>query len=178
MRLEFFHHCQSRRQIVCRFKFSQGCQRLEQGCQQEIKYQPNGNIDWTTEAGQYTYDPSHPHAVQTVADVDSAPVRIDGPLIETHSRFPQRVNAGFMQIVDRNRIRLRVYERGAGETLACGTGACAAVVAGRVHGLRVAARSSTRSASSSRLITNALPVWRWQFRQWQQLTNSGSEVSR
>ncbi len=72
----------------------------------------------------------NPHAVQEVADVDTAPVRTQGPLIEHHPRFPKRVNAGFMQVVDRGRIRLRVWERGAGETLACGTGACAAVVAG------------------------------------------------
>lgn len=72
----------------------------------------------------------NPHAVQIVADLDAAPVATEGPLIERHERFPQRVNAGFMQIVDRHAIRLRVYERGAGETLACGTGACAAVVAG------------------------------------------------
>ncbi len=72
----------------------------------------------------------NPHAVQEVIDVDTAPVAHDGPLIETYARFPQRVNAGFMQILDRNRIRLRVFERGAGETLACGTGACAAVVSG------------------------------------------------
>ncbi len=72
----------------------------------------------------------NPHAVQQVADVDAAPVRSQGPLIEHHPRFPKRVNAGFMQVVDRGRIRLRVWERGAGETLACGTGACAAVVAG------------------------------------------------
>ncbi|MBC5786065.1 diaminopimelate epimerase [Ramlibacter sp. USB13] len=72
----------------------------------------------------------NPHAVQEVADVDRAPVAKQGPLIEHHSRFPKRVNAGFMQVVDRGRIRLRVFERGAGETLACGTGACAAVVAG------------------------------------------------
>ncbi len=72
----------------------------------------------------------NPHAVQVVDDVDTAPVLEQGPLIEHHARFPRRVNAGFMQIVDRSRIRLRVYERGAGETLACGTGACAAVVAG------------------------------------------------
>ena len=72
----------------------------------------------------------NPHAVQIVPEVDAAPVAIDGPLIEQHRRFPARVNAGFMQIVDRHAIRLRVYERGAGETLACGTGACAAVVAG------------------------------------------------
>jgi len=77
----------------------------------------------------------NPHAVQLVTDVDSAPVLQDGPLIEHHSRFPRRVNAGFMQVVDRNHIRLRVYERGAGETLACGTGACAAVVAGIRMGL-------------------------------------------
>ncbi|WP_374344406.1 diaminopimelate epimerase [Azonexus sp.] len=72
----------------------------------------------------------NPHAVQVVADVETAPVGAHGPLIEKHERFPQRVNAGFMQIVDRHTIRLRVYERGAGETLACGTGACAAAVAG------------------------------------------------
>jgi diaminopimelate epimerase len=72
----------------------------------------------------------NPHAVQTVADVDSAPVTSEGPLIERHPRFPRRVNAGYMQILSRSRIRLRVWERGAGETLACGTGACAAVVAG------------------------------------------------
>ena len=77
----------------------------------------------------------NPHAVQRVDDVDRAPVAILGPLIERHPSFPQRVNAGFMQIVDRATIRLRVYERGAGETLACGTGACAAVVAGRRLGL-------------------------------------------
>ncbi|MBD5801212.1 Diaminopimelate epimerase [Azoarcus sp. Aa7] len=72
----------------------------------------------------------NPHAVQVVADVDAAPVAAQGPLIENHARFPARVNAGFMEVVDEHRIRLRVYERGAGETLACGTGACAAVVAG------------------------------------------------
>jgi len=72
----------------------------------------------------------NPHAVQIVADVDAAPVESIGPQVEGHAQFPRRVNAGFMQIVDRGHIRLRVYERGAGETLACGTGACAAVVAG------------------------------------------------
>lgn len=77
----------------------------------------------------------NPHAVQVVADVDTAPVLQQGPLIESHPRFPRRVNAGFMQIVDRHSIRLRVYERGAGETLACGTGACAAVVVGIRRGL-------------------------------------------
>jgi len=77
----------------------------------------------------------NPHAVQIVPDVDRAPVATQGPLIERHPRFPRRVNAGYMQIVDRAHIRLRVYERGAGETPACGTGACAAVVAGRQRGL-------------------------------------------
>ncbi|MDR3299724.1 MAG: diaminopimelate epimerase [Candidatus Accumulibacter sp.] len=77
----------------------------------------------------------NPHAVQVVADSDAAPVAAQGPLIEAHPRFPQRVNAGFMQVVGRQRIRLRVFERGAGETLACGTGACAAVVAGILRGL-------------------------------------------
>ena len=77
----------------------------------------------------------NPHAVQVVADVDTAPVAQQGPLIESHPAFPERVNAGFMQIVDRGQIRLRVYERAAGETLACGTGACAAVVAGIRLGL-------------------------------------------
>jgi diaminopimelate epimerase len=72
----------------------------------------------------------NPHAVQEVPDVDHAPVDRQGPLIERHSRFPRRVNAGFMEIRQRGRIKLRVWERGAGETLACGTGACAAVVAG------------------------------------------------
>ena len=71
----------------------------------------------------------NPHAVQIVSDVETAAVETQGPQIERHARFPRRVNAGFVQIVDRRRVRLRVYERGAGETLACGTGACAAVVA-------------------------------------------------
>ena len=77
----------------------------------------------------------NPHAVQRVDDVDTAPVAAQGPLIEHHPRFPQRVNAGFMQVIDRANIKLRVFERGAGETLACGTGACAAVVAGIRLGL-------------------------------------------
>ena len=72
----------------------------------------------------------NPHAVQEVPDVDAAPVTTQGPQIEHHPRFPNRVNAGFLQMVDRSHVRLRVWERGAGETLACGTGACAAVVAG------------------------------------------------
>ena len=72
----------------------------------------------------------NPHAVQIVDDVEATPVEKLGPLIEHHPRFPKRVNAGFMQIMDRQHIRLRVYERGSGETLSCGTGACAAVVSG------------------------------------------------
>jgi diaminopimelate epimerase len=72
----------------------------------------------------------NPHAVQIVADIDSAPVETEGPSIEAYAAFPAKVNAGFMQIVDQHHIRLRVFERGAGETLACGTGACAAAVAG------------------------------------------------
>jgi diaminopimelate epimerase len=77
----------------------------------------------------------NPHAVQVVDDAESAPVLSDGPIIEHHPRFPKRVNAGFMQVIDRHHIRLRVFERGAGETLACGTGACAAVVSGINRGL-------------------------------------------
>jgi len=77
----------------------------------------------------------NPHAVQTVSNVDTAAVTTDGRAIERHRRFRDRVNAGFMQIVDRHCIRLRVWERGAGETLACGTGACAAVVSGIRRGL-------------------------------------------
>ena len=77
----------------------------------------------------------NPHAVQVVPDVDAAPVDTQGPLIENHAQFPRRVNAGYLQVVDRGHIRLRVWERGAGETLACGTGACAAVVAGIRRGL-------------------------------------------
>jgi diaminopimelate epimerase len=77
----------------------------------------------------------NPHAVQVVAEVEGAPVATQGPRIEHHPRFPGRVNAGYMQVLDRHRIRLRVWERGAGETLCCGTGACAAVVSGIRLGL-------------------------------------------
>ena len=77
----------------------------------------------------------NPHAVQVVPDIERAPVASEGPLIERHPRFPRRVNAGYFEVVSRRHIRLRVYERGAGETLACGTGACAAVVAGISRGL-------------------------------------------
>ena len=77
----------------------------------------------------------NPHAVITVPSVNSAPVLEVGPLVERHPRFPEGVNVGFMEIVTRKKIRLRVFERGVGETKACGTGACAAVVAGRLQGL-------------------------------------------
>jgi len=77
----------------------------------------------------------NPHAVQVVDDVETAPVAQTGPQIEHHPRFPKRVNAGFLQVLDRQHVKLRVFERGAGETLACGTGACAAVVAGIRRGL-------------------------------------------
>jgi len=72
----------------------------------------------------------NPHAVQCIADVDQAPVTVEGAEIERHPRFPQRVNAGFLQVLDSHHAKLRVWERGVGETLACGTGACAAAVAG------------------------------------------------
>lgn len=92
----------------------------------------------------------NPHAVQVVDDADNAPVADMGPQIEQHPRFPNRVNAGFMQVLGRDHVKLRVYERGAGETLACGTGACAAVVAGIRRGLldspvRVSARGGELS---------------------------------
>ncbi len=94
----------------------------------------------------------NPHAVLVVDDTEQAPVATLGPQIEGHARFPKRVNAGFMQVLDRHHIRLRVYERGAGETLACGTGSCAAVVAGIRRGLldspvRVSARGGELSVS-------------------------------
>jgi|TARA_Y100000310_G_C20698483_1_gene827438 diaminopimelate epimerase len=77
----------------------------------------------------------NPHAVLLVEDVDTASVKTLGPVLETHARFPQGVNVGFMEVIDRKNIRLRVYERGTGETRACGSGACAAVVTGRLQGL-------------------------------------------
>jgi diaminopimelate epimerase len=94
----------------------------------------------------------NPHAVQVVADVAAAPVAIQGPLLEHHRRFPGRVNAGYMQVLDRRRVALRVWERGAGETLSCGTGACAAVVTGILRGLldspvRVDTRGGTLTIS-------------------------------
>jgi diaminopimelate epimerase len=90
----------------------------------------------------------NPHAVQIVADLEAAPVATQGPAIECHIRFPKRVNAGYMQVVDSRHIRLRVYERGVGETLACGTGACAAVVAGiRLGWLGATVRVDTRGGT-------------------------------
>jgi len=95
---------------------------------------------WPVSLGDYDVNLAvlsmgNPHAVQVVADVDSGVVASQGPMIEAHSRFPRKVNAGFMQVISRTHIKLRVHERGAGETLACGTGACAAVVAGIRLGL-------------------------------------------
>ena len=92
----------------------------------------------------------NPHAVQVVDDVDAQDLEVTGPRIEHHPRFPRRVNAGYMQVVDRQHVKLRVYERGAGETLACGTGACAAAVAGIRRGLldspvRISARGGELS---------------------------------
>lgn len=90
----------------------------------------NGATRWISAVSM-----GNPHAVQVVDDAEAYPVLEEGPFVERHPRFPQRVNAGFMQIVSRNEVKLRVYERGAGETLACGTGACAAVAAGIRRGL-------------------------------------------
>jgi diaminopimelate epimerase len=89
----------------------------------------NGREVWLTAVSM-----GNPHAVQQVDDVEAAPVLIDGPAIERHPRFANRVNAGYMQVLDPHTIRLRVWERGAGETLACGSGACAAAVAGIERG--------------------------------------------
>ena len=92
----------------------------------------------------------NPHAVQVVDDIETAPIASDGPYIEAHASFPKRVNAGFMQVLDRGHIKLRVYERGSGETLACGSGACAAVVAGIQRGLLDAGvRVTTRGGEMS-----------------------------
>ena len=99
----------------------------------------NGFALWPVEAAGQRVElgvlsMGNPHAVQRVVDVEAAPVAVLGPAIETHARFPQRVNAGFLQVIDATHVALRVHERGAGETLACGTGACAAVVAGIRYG--------------------------------------------
>lgn len=97
-------------------------------------------VTYAVEALGNTHDISavsmgNPHAVLVVDNVKSAPVETLGPVLESHPRFPARVNVGFMQVVSRSEINLRVFERGVGETLACGTGACGAVVAGRLRGL-------------------------------------------
>ncbi len=108
---------------------------------QDIPFQADAeSVSYDLALAEQTLDISavsmgNPHAVLLVNKVDSAPVDTLGPLIESHERFPRRVNAGFMQMVSPTEINLRVYERGAGETLACGTGACAAVVAGRLRQL-------------------------------------------
>lgn len=105
----------------------------------------NGKTLWISAVSM-----GNPHAVQVIDDANTAPVLQDGPVIEHHPRFPKRVNAGFMQIVNRRQINLRVFERGAGETLACGTGACAAVVAGIRRGLLDSpVRVSTRGGELS-----------------------------
>lgn len=102
----------------------------------EIPFQADAEaLAYPLKVGQHTIEIAavsmgNPHAVLRVNDLDTAPVDILGPAIESHQRFPQRVNAGFMQVLTPHDVRLRVYERGAGETLACGTGACAAAVAG------------------------------------------------
>ncbi|SDU36478.1 diaminopimelate epimerase [Halopseudomonas salegens] len=107
----------------------------------EVPFQADAEADiYALSVGQQTLDVAalsmgNPHCVTVVDDLDSVGVEQLGPLIENHPRFPQRVNAGFMQLLDPQHIRLRVYERGAGETLACGTGACAAAVAGIRQGL-------------------------------------------
>jgi diaminopimelate epimerase len=103
----------------------------------------------------------NPHAVQIVDDVETAPVELTGPLIEHHARFPNRVNAGFMQVIDRRHVKLRVFERGVGETLACGTGACAAAVAGIRRGVldspvRIDARGGQLAISWA---GEGQPVW-------------------
>ncbi len=108
----------------------------------DLKAEPMGDFERWPLALPYAGDVpvavlsmGNPHAVLVVEDVQTASVQAWGPWIESHERFPQRVNAGFLQVVNRREVRLRVYERGAGETLACGTGACAAVVAGIRLGL-------------------------------------------
>ena len=107
--------------------------RLVQAC--EVWQLPLSTTDASDVAHVAVVSMGNPHAVQVVENIDTAPVLTQGPLIENHPLFPNRVNAGFMQIVSRELVRLRVFERGAGETLACGTGACAAVVAGIRMGL-------------------------------------------
>ena len=109
---------------------TQGLEGRKEGADTLWPLDVDGETHWISAVSM-----GNPHAVQVVDDVEAYPVLSAGPLIEQHARFPNRVNAGFMQIVDRNSVKLRVYERGAGETLACGTGACAAVAAGIRRGL-------------------------------------------
>jgi diaminopimelate epimerase len=121
----------------------------------EIPFAGNDDVIQPLAVGDRSFDVTavsmgNPHCVQVVDDVDAFPVGQYGPLIERHARFPQRVNAGFMQVLDRRAVRLRVYERGAAETLACGTGACAAAVAGIRRGLLDSpVRVSTRGGDLS-----------------------------
>jgi diaminopimelate epimerase len=109
---------------------SAGLQGKTEGIDTLWPMEVNGRTSWISVVSM-----GNPHAVQVVGNVESAPVVADGAQIERHPRFLNRVNAGFMQIIDRHRISLRVFERGVGETLACGTGACAAAVAGIRRGL-------------------------------------------
>ena len=109
---------------------TKGLQGRREGADTLWPLDVNGTTRWISVVSM-----GNPHAVQVVDDVEAFPVLVEGPVIERHARFPQKVNAGFMQIVGRCEINLRVYERGAGETLACGTGACAAVAAGIRRGL-------------------------------------------
>jgi diaminopimelate epimerase len=109
---------------------------------QGLQAEPMGNFERWPLALPYAGDVpvavlsmGNPHAVMLVDDVKTAPVQAWGPMVERHERFPQRVNAGFLQVISRTEVKLRVFERGTGETLACGTGACAAVVAGIRLGL-------------------------------------------
>ena len=103
----------------------------------------------------------NPHAVRIIQSISQAPVLSEGPMIESHPRFPNRVNVGYMKIIDRNHIKLRVYERGSGETLACGTGACAAVVTGiRLNLLATIVKVSTRGGDLTiRWEGSGKPVW-------------------
>lgn len=107
-----------------------GLEGMEEGRDTLWPLDINGKTTWMSVVSM-----GNPHAVQVVEEVHGAAVHLDGTVIEHHPRFPKRVNAGFMQVIDRHQIKLRVFERGAGETLACGTGACAAVVAGIRRGL-------------------------------------------
>ncbi len=153
--LRFVHdqHLTSKREIVVETRSGLISPRLEQDGRVTVNmgapiFEParipfqggSGTASEPLEVAGETLDISalsmgNPHAVQLVDNIEQARVNELGPLIEHHPRFPQRVNAGFMQVMNRNNLRLRVYERGAGETLSCGTGACAAVVAGIRRGL-------------------------------------------